>query len=267
MGPPSFSENSRKSIGTGFTGSSCSNSFDHPSDETAKNQSAAVPFNEMFNPMVRRIVFAALCGAGFTSLFSLALNLPYVNLLAGLLLLPGGLLQSLLRGADSPVTVLSSNFLVYAVLFFAIASCSSDVQRKAESRRLSLWLAFPVGVLACMACVPRLDPLWPTGMTELAKQEAQLREHLPFDIDLQRARCVLRSEGIEFWEHVEKDDNVISSRPEGSLRVSSGDTVVRAKVWTKASQFPCGYRIDIILVFGKEARLSDRSIHPLRICP
>jgi hypothetical protein len=121
---------------------------------------------------------------GLTSLLSLVLNLPYVNLLAGLLLLPGGLLQSLFRGAESPIAVLLANFLVYAVLFFVIASYSSEVQRKAESQRLNLWLAFPVGVLACTACVPRLDPLWPTGMTELARQEEQLRENLPVDIDL-----------------------------------------------------------------------------------
>jgi hypothetical protein len=49
-------------------------SFDHPSDETAKDQSAAVPHNEMFNPMVRRMAFAALCGAGFTPLLSLTLQ-------------------------------------------------------------------------------------------------------------------------------------------------------------------------------------------------
>lgn len=220
-----------------------------------------------FNSVLRRIVFAALCSAGFTSLLALILNLRYVNLLAVLLLLPGGLLQSILRGADSPTAVLSANFLVYAVIFFVIASYSSEVQQKAKSPRLNLWLAFPVGVLACMACVPRLNPLWPTGMNELARQEAQLRESLPVDVDLEQARGVLRSQGIEFWEHVEKEDNVIFTRSEGNLKVAAGDTVISANVWTKAGQFPCSYRIDIVLVFGKEARVTERSIHPLRMCP
>src|SRR5580700_9964406 len=98
--------------------------------------------------MGRRIAFAALGGAGLTSLLSLALNLPYINLLAGMLLFPGGLLQSLFRGADSPIAVLLANFLVYAMLFFIVASYSPEVRRKAESQRLNLWLAFPVGVLA-----------------------------------------------------------------------------------------------------------------------
>lgn len=220
-----------------------------------------------FNPMLRRMLFAALCGAGCTALLSLTLHLSYVNLLAGLLLVPGGMIQALLGGADSAGAILLANFLVYSMLFFVIASYSSEVQRKAESRRLNLWLAFPVGLLVCMACVPTLDPLWPTGMTQLARQEAQLGASLPVGIDSQQAREVLRSQGIEFWEHVEKDDNVIFTRAEGNLKVAAGDTVVHAKVWTKTGQFPCNYRIDIVLVFGKEAGLTERSIHPLRICP
>jgi hypothetical protein len=104
-------------------------------------------------------------------------------------------------------------------------------------------------------------------MTEVARQEAHLRESLSVDIDLQQARGVLRSQGVEFWEHVEKDDNVIFTRPEGNLKVASGDTVISAKVWTKAGQFPCSYRINIVLAFGKEGRLAERYIHRLLICP
>lgn len=213
------------------------------------------------------MVFAALCGAGFTAVVALMLHLPYVNLLIALFLLPGGLIQALLRGSDSAVAILSANFLVYSVLFFVIVSYSFEVHRKVLSGRLNLWLAFPVGVLVCMACVPTLDPLWPTGMKQLASQEAQLQGSLPVDIDLQQARLILHSQGIEFWEHVEKYDNVVVTRADGNLKVASGGTVVRGQVWTKAGQFPCSYRIDMVLIFGKEARLAERSIHPLRICP
>jgi hypothetical protein len=48
--------------------------------------------------------------------------------LAGLLLVPGSLIQALLSVADSPIVVLSANFLVYSVLFFMVASHSSEVQ-------------------------------------------------------------------------------------------------------------------------------------------
>ena len=217
--------------------------------------------------MVRRIVFSALCGAVFAALLSLTLNVSYVNLLASLLLLPGGLIQGVVSGADSPIAVLSANFLVYSVIVFVIASTSSGVRRRAESYPVSLWFVLPVGVLVCMAWIPILDPLWPTGMTQLARREAQLHEILPIGIDLEQARGVLPSQRIEFWEVVEKYDSIISTRPEGSLSTASGDTVVSARVWTEARQFPCGYRIDIILVFGKEGRLRDRYIHRFRVCP
>jgi hypothetical protein len=118
-----------------------------------------------------------------------------------------------------------------------------------------------------MACIPTLDPLWPTGVTQLASKEAQLYEIFPIGTDLEQARGILRSQRIEFWEVVEKYDSIISTRPAGSLSAESGDTVVSARVWTEAREFPCGYQIDIILLFGKEGKLTERYIHRLRICP
>jgi hypothetical protein len=229
--------------------------------------STLVPKSEVFNPMVRRIVFSALCGAGSTALLSLTLDLPGVNFVASLFLLPGGLIQGLVSGTNSPITVLSADFLVHSVIVFVATSTFSEVRRRVESHPPSLWFALAVEVLVCMACIPTLDPLWPTGMTQLASREAQLHETLPIGIDLAQARGLLRSQGIEFWEVVEKYDSIISTRPEGRLSAASGDTVVSAKVWTEALEFPCGYRIDVILVFGKEGRLTDRYIHRLRICP
>ena len=166
-----------------------------------------------------------------------------------------------------PWRPLAANCAVYSVLIFAIATTVAGIQKRAESRRVKIWLALPVGVLAILACVPTLDPLWPTGMSQLARQEAQLDELLPVGIDLEQAHRVLRSKGIQFWEHVEKYDNVIFTRPERSISAASGDTVISAQIWTKAGQFPCSYRIDVVLLFTKEQRLAKRSIHRMRICP
>ena len=69
----------------------------------AKKRLPAVPYNRKLKPMARRITFALLCGAGFTALLSLVLHLPYVNLLAALLLVPGGMIRALLSGADPPL--------------------------------------------------------------------------------------------------------------------------------------------------------------------
>jgi hypothetical protein len=217
--------------------------------------------------MIRRIAFALMCGAGLTAILSLTLHLPYLNLLASLLLVPGGMIQAILRDSDSPLAILSANCAVYSVLIFVIASTVAGIQKRAESRRVNIWLAVPVGVLVVLASVPTLDPLWPTGMTQLARQEALLHEILPVGMDMDQAREVLRSQGIQFWEHIEKYDNIIFTRPEGSISAASGDTVISAQIWTKAGQFPCSYRIDVVLLFGKEQRLTQRSIHRIRICP
>lgn len=233
----------------------------------AKKRLHAVPYNGRFKPMARRITFALLCGAGFTALLSLMLHLSYVNLLASMLLVPGGMIQALPTGSDSTLGVLAANCAVYSVLIFVIATTVAGIRKRGESRRVNIWLAFPVGVLVILACVPTLDPLWPTGMSQLARQEAQLHEILPVGIDLEQARGVLRSQGIEFWEHVEKYDNVIFNRPEGSVSAASGETVISSQIWTKAGQFPCSYRIDVVLLFGKEQRLTKRSISRMRICP
>ena len=104
-------------------------------------------------------------------------------------------------------------------------------------------------------------------MTQLARREAQLYEILPVGIDLEQARGALGSEGIRFWEQVQQSDRVVLTRPEGSISAASGDTVISAQIPTNAGQFPCGYRIDIVLVFGKERRLTERYIHRFRICP
>lgn len=48
---------------------------------------------------------------------------------------------------------------------------------------------------------------------------------------------------------------------------SLGDRLLVAQVPTKAEQFPCGYRIDVILLFDKDGTLKENNIHRLRLCP
>jgi hypothetical protein len=235
--------------------------------QSYKGQLFGVPCSETLNRMARRVVFAFLCGAGLTALLSLVLNFDYVNVFAALLFFGGGFIQALLRGADSPVAILAANFAFYSVIIFALASTVPRIRRTAESRRIGLRLALPVGVLVCLACIPALNPLWPAGMAQLSRQEAQFQEALPLGMDLGQAHTTLRSQGIEFWEGGQKSDGVIFEGPEGTITATSGDTIVSARVPTDARQFPCAYRISVILVFSKARRLTSRYIHRFGICP
>jgi hypothetical protein len=141
--------------------------------------------------IVSRFVFAALCGAGFTALVSLLLNFPYVNILASFFVIPGGIISSVLfKATDSPPLILAGNLVVYSVL--ALAGTFGVGPNHAWQRAIP-WLAVPVGVLICLASIPVLDPLWPVGMSKMAKKEVQLQAELPLGADLNQARQVLHS--------------------------------------------------------------------------
>ena len=215
--------------------------------------------------IVSRFAFAALCGAGVTALASLLLHVPYVNLLAAIVLTPGGLVVGvLLREGDPPLLILLANSLIYSALTLTGSFCLGQSR---IWRRAIPWLAIPVGVLVCLACIPTLDPLWPIGMTQLARREAQLQEDLPLGMDLGQVREVLRSQKIQFTERVEESNSVVLMRPDSTITASAGDRTVFGEIQTEAASFPCGYRIDFVLLFGGEEKLKQRYIRRFRVCP
>jgi hypothetical protein len=51
------------------------------------------------------------------------------------------------------------------------------------------------------------------------------------------------------------------------MMAQSGDTVLVSRFDTGAFEFPCGYIMQIVLVFGHDRNLKDRHIHRFRMCP
>lgn len=214
--------------------------------------------------MFARITFAALCGAAVTAISSLALRF---TLFAGLFLMPGALIETLVfRRADTPQFILLSNMLLYSAIVLIVT------RRFPESgyqsiRHLNLLFSLPVGALVFMACVPTLDPLWPVGMTQLDRREAQLNYVLPSGMDLGQAREALRAQRIVVSEAVQKSSAVVLERQDIRVTANAGDTVLSAVIPTDAWQFPCGHEIDLVLVFDKRQKLTQRSIRRFRLCP
>jgi hypothetical protein len=139
----------------------------------------------------------------------------------------------------------------------------------AETMRLAaIKLAVPVAFLVGLVCIPALNPLWPRGMTELASQEKNLREGLPVGMALEPARAFLRSQGIQFYENTEEKHGIILDDAKGAtVTASPGDRVISARFQTAASQFPCGYDMQIVLLFGRDDKLKQQYVHRLRVCP
>lgn len=238
-----------------------------PADEVkiANYALRIVLWMQMLKLTAGRLVFAFLCGAGFTALASLMLNAPYLALLGALFLTPGGVIVGALLGdADSPLLVLLANALIYWMIALAVGLYLGE---HPNWRRAIAWLAVPVGVLVGLACTPRLDPLWPNGMTQLARRETQLQEAIPLGIDLERARGVLHAQKIEFTEGIEEAPRVVLKAPDATITAAAGDHEVFGEIQTDAVRFPCGYKITVLLLFGNDGKLKQRYIHRFAICP
>ena len=220
-----------------------------------------------------RVALTLLCGAGFTSLLLLSISLVSpsgIALLLSLLLLPGIVVAHLAARSqefDPPLLVLAANAAVYAVVSFVGLYIFGRGVAAERVRLATIRLAFPVVVLVGLACIPALNPLWPRGMKELSKEEKGLQDALPVGMAIDGARAALRSKGIQFQEEAETSKAVVVNRPEGSITAAAGDRVISARLETEASQFPCGYNIEIVLLFGQDDKIKDQYIHRLRLCP
>lgn len=219
-----------------------------------------------------KILIALLSGGGFASVLILLLNVhvQIISVIASALLFPGGALATLLARSNdfSPALgVLAADGLLYsAVALIVIFACCRNV--KAAAMRLFLIrLAFPAIILICLASVPALNPLAPRGLAELAEQERELQNALPLGMGLDHARAVLRSKGIRYQEETQTSEAVVLKREGKEITADVGDQVLFARLDTKASQFPCGYELEMVLLFGRDEKLKQQHIQRLRQCP
>jgi hypothetical protein len=220
-----------------------------------------------------RVAVALLCGAGLTSLVLLLIKLSSpsaISLFLALLLVPGGAIAHVVarsQETDPPLLVLGANVVVYAAavlagLYIFGRGVTAEKMRLATNR-----LILPVVILIGLVCIPALNPLWPRGMGTLTTQEKVLQGLLPIGLGIDEARAILRSKGIQFQEETETSKAVVVNRQDKSITATAGDRVISARLETEASQFPCGYDIEVVLLFGPDERMKDQYVHRLRLCP
>jgi hypothetical protein len=221
----------------------------------------------------QRILAALLSGTGFVSLLLLILKLLpilIVSVAISALLIPGGALVAVLfrsKDFDPPLAVLAADALVYSVVFYIVLSIFWRNASPVTIRRVANRLAVPVVILLGLVCVPAFNPLWPRGLNDLTKQENELRAALAQGAELNGVRSLLSSKGIQFQEEVEPSDTLVIKRGEESIIAAAGDRVLSARLQTQASEFPCGYDMEIVLLFGSDDRLKQQYIGRLRVCP
>jgi hypothetical protein len=212
------------------------------------------------------VLTAVLLGIGFAALVVLLLNIPDVNLVATMLLLPGGFATSPFtrgEGWNYAIALLAANAFIYSSLFLLFVRHVNGAVLNRASARLSI----PVLILSCLGCLPRLNPLWPHALNTLTRQEVELQSAIPLGITLPQARVVLSSRRINFQEEAEDSQKSVLSNRDAVMNAMAGDQVLVSRIQTEAHQFPCGYDLQIVLLFGRDDKLKERYIHRLRICP
>lgn len=220
------------------------------------------------------IAVAVLCGAVLASVPVLLLNLSLpspVAVLLMLLQLPGGIFAHFVVGSEDfgpPLLVLATNTVCYSgIAYTGLFVLGRGISSK-KMRIATVGLALPALVLLTLACFPSFNPLWPRGMAELTRQERELQEAFPVGMDVESVRTVLLSKGIKFYENTEERERLVLNRGKGeSVKSAPGDRLISAQFQTEASQYPCGYDMEIVLLFGRDDKLKQQYVHRLRICP
>jgi hypothetical protein len=219
------------------------------------------------------ILAAVLSGVGFASVLLLvlkALPVTIVSVATSILLLPGGALFAVLfrpKDFDPPLGILAADAFVYSAVFYVVLSTFWREANPVTIRRVTIRLAAPVVILLGLVCIPTLNPLWPRGLNDLTKQENELRAALPLRAELSEVRALLSSKGFQFREEVEPSGTVVLRKGEESMTAAAGDRVLSARLQTQASQFPCRYDMEIVLVFSPDDKLKEQYIRRLRVCP
>lgn len=218
-----------------------------------------------------RLTLALLFGVGFAAISALLINvrLSAIEYLALLLLTPGGILVSLLVKSwslESPLALLAGNAFIYGAISLLVLRLWIRLDAS-KARCLTVAFTIPILILAGLACMPSASPIWPRGMLQLADEENTLRVGLPPGSTLAAGRAFLSARTVNPFEYEVHAEEPILQNAHATIVAKPGDRVVSAQIDTEAEQFPCGYKIQVVLVFGADQRLRDRYIERMPICP
>jgi hypothetical protein len=216
-----------------------------------------------------RICVAFLCGLGLTFLVCLLLNIPVANLFLLMLFSPGAIVLNILLSANdwNIPALLATNAFIYSMLALLVILLRYRDVTAGVLKQTTVRLVAPVAVLSSLACFHTLNPLLPVGIAELSRQENDLQQSLPLNIGVNDARQVLTAKGIHFGDSLEQAETVVLQSNNKKITASAGDRVLVSRFQTSARQFPCGFDMELVLLFGSDQKLKDRYINRFPMCP
>ncbi len=210
-----------------------------------------------------RLSLAVLCGLGFSILIPLALRGPIWLAVPALpLLYPGVMVAEFFFRPDSPFLIMAGNAALYSGVVYVILLAFTRILTSHFLRLASLCLILPVSVLIALSWTPSLNPLLPGGMAVLERQATELRNALPYGMNVEQARAVLRSKSIYFDETETSGGPVFLSDGKTTMVAASGDRLIKGGFQTNSGAFPCAYDIWVDLLFDASGKLKQRKVRP-----
>lgn len=218
----------------------------------------------------RLCVVSLLFGVMIASFLPILLNIARLERKADILLMPGGIFASLLAPAEMvphPMLLLAGNAVFYALCLFGLC-LAVRLRLTARAVRLGTWVfGFAAVVLFAFACSPKFDPLWPHGMGELQAREKRLKSLIRSDMTIDQVRTTLQQESIPLNEETEDSTREVLQNRNTRIVAVAGDRLVFSRFRTDAVQYPCGYDLQVVVLFAPDGKLKDRYVAPLPICP
>jgi len=216
-------------------------------------------------------IVSLLLGLTIASLLPILLNVRELELTAAILLAPGGLLTSLVAPTElgtPPLFLIAANAVFYGICCFLLGVLLRRRFHSAIPLRFGARSLAILGiVLFALACVPQFDPLWPHGMAQLATREAALTELLRPDMTIDQVRAALQRESITVREEIENSTREVLRNRQTTILGAAGDRMLSSRFRMDATQFPCGYDLQIVVLFGPDGKIKTRYVAPLPVCP
>jgi hypothetical protein len=216
------------------------------------------------------VILSSLAGMVIASLLPLLVNVWRLEWTALLLLYPGGLLTSLIapgKLVPHPLFLLVANAIFYAMVFFLLSLVFRRSLTASRVRTGGRILAILAAGLFALACVPQLNPFWPHGLDQLATRETEIRGLIHSDMTIDQVRAALQRESMPVNEETEDSPREILRNGNTTILAAAGDRVLSSRFRTDATQYPCGYDLEVLVLFGTDGKIKNRYVAPLPICP
>ncbi len=211
-----------------------------------------------------------LAGTAAASLVPLLANVARLEWIAIFLFLyPGGLLASLINPqklVPHPLFLLITDAVLYAVSFFLLALVFRRSLTVSRVRTATRILAIVAVILLTLACVPLLNPFWPHGMGQLDTRAAEIRGLIQSDMTIDQVRAALQRGSMTVNEETEDTPREILRNGNTTILAAAGE-VLSSRSRADATQYPCGYDLEVLVLFGPDGKIKNRYVAPLPICP